>query len=163
MLALDRRRLGADDPQTLVTESALAHYLAGQGALDQAVETHRRVLAARERVLGQGSADTWRSMGDLAECLRAQGWHEEEEAVLRRLWVVYVRVHGERGEETLLQAEQVALCLARQEDYARAVQVALDVLLKRQAVLGVRHAQTQRAAELFRVYSERVAAVGLGK
>ena len=49
------------------------------------------------------------------------------------------------------------------EDYARAVQVALDVLLKRQAVLGVRHAQTQRVAELFRVYSEKVAAVGLGK
>lgn len=159
VLATDRRRLGDDDPETLATESLLAQYLFEQGALEQAADTHRRVLAARERVLNDGYAETWCSMVDLGECLRALGRYQEEEAVLRRLWAAYKRECGEWDEDTLLVGEKVALCLARQEDYARAEQVALDVMLKRQAALSAGHVQTQRAAELFRVYSERFRAV----
>ena len=58
VLAVSKRVLGAEHPDTLMTAGNLALSLSGQGKYDEAVAMQREVLAVKQRVLGAEHPDT---------------------------------------------------------------------------------------------------------
>jgi hypothetical protein len=86
VLAIRRRVLGAEHPDTLTSMSNLAHTLWTQGDYAGVRAIHEEVLAIRRRVLGAEHPDTLTSMDNLATTLKALGDHTgaralEEEAL----------------------------------------------------------------------------------
>jgi hypothetical protein len=57
VLAVRRRILGDDHPDTLTSRATLARLAARQGRRAEAVELYRQLLADRSRVLGAGHPD----------------------------------------------------------------------------------------------------------
>ena len=72
MLAVQRRILGEDHPDTLISMNNLALTLRSQGDLGAARELHEQVLAGRRRVLGEDHPATLASMANLAATLHEQ-------------------------------------------------------------------------------------------
>jgi hypothetical protein len=67
VLAVRRRVLGDDHPDTLTSRDCLAWLAARQGRRAEAVELYRQVLADRSRVLGAGHPDTQATRDELAQ------------------------------------------------------------------------------------------------
>jgi len=107
-LEVQRRTLGEDHPQTLVTISNLTAVLEGQGDLLGAMSLARYVFAARKQVLGEGHPDTLLSMKHLALML----WEQGDQYGARQLQRAYIdcleKVHGLMHERTLSAVLQLA-------------------------------------------------------
>ena len=73
MLAIRRRVLGPEHPDTLTSMNNLAETLRAQGDLAGARKLQEETLAICRRVLGPEHPDTLTSMNNLAMTLRAQG------------------------------------------------------------------------------------------
>ena len=72
VVAIHQRTLGAENPQTLTSQSNLGNVLFLQGKVAAAETLHRKVLAAREKVLGPAHPDTATSLNNLANTLQQQ-------------------------------------------------------------------------------------------
>ena len=73
VLAVRKRVLGDEHPDTLMTAGNLALSLSGQGQYDEAVAMEREVLAVKQRVLGADHPSTLTTAGDLASSFSRQG------------------------------------------------------------------------------------------
>ena len=69
VLAVRKRVLGAEHPDTLFTANKLALSLVRQGKHDEAEKMQREVLAVTKRVLGAEHPDTLRTASNLADWL----------------------------------------------------------------------------------------------
>jgi len=65
VLAVRKRVLGAEHPDTLTAAGNLAASLSDQGKYDEAEKIEREVLAVRKRVLGADHPETLTTAGDL--------------------------------------------------------------------------------------------------
>jgi tetratricopeptide (TPR) repeat protein len=67
-LALQKAKLGADHPDTLVSMNSLANSYAALGRHAEALKLHEETLTLRKTKLGTGHPDTLASMYNLACC-----------------------------------------------------------------------------------------------
>ena len=110
-LARQRRVLGEDHPDTLLSASNLAVSLRDVGETAAARELDEDTLARRRRVLGEDHPDTLPSANNLAISLRAVGETAaarelNEDTLARRR-----RVLGEDHPDTLRSANNLAISL----------------------------------------------------
>jgi hypothetical protein len=70
ILAIRRRVLGSDHPNTLSSMNSLAETREALGDLHGALELHEQTLTARRRVLGDDHPATQSSMNNLAQIRR---------------------------------------------------------------------------------------------
>jgi hypothetical protein len=80
---VQRRVLGPEHPNTLVTISNLALSLGGRSKHTEAGQLQRELLDVQRRVLGPEHPDTLTTMGNLASSLSGQGSGAEAEEMQR--------------------------------------------------------------------------------
>jgi tetratricopeptide (TPR) repeat protein len=146
VLAVRRRVLGPEDPDTLMTACNLANTLYSQGKRAGADTLYREVLEVQRRVLGPEHPDTLRTAGNLAAALDDQGKHAEAETLHREVLVVRQRVLGPEHPSTMTTAGNLAASLYSQGKYADAETMNREVLEVQRRVLGPEHPYTLSTA-----------------
>ena len=142
VLAVCRRVLGEEHPDTLTSMSNLAETLRAQGDLPRARGLQESVLAVRRRVLGEEHPDTLTSMNNLAGTLRAQGDLPGARGLQETVLAVCRRVLGEEHPDTLTSMNNLAESLVDQGDLPGARGLQETVLAVFCRVLGEEHPST---------------------
>ena len=141
-LAVQKRVLGEEHPNTLTAADNLAHTHSQQGKHAEAETLQVATLAVQKRVLGEEHPDTLTSAGNLAATYSRQGKHAEAETLQVATLAVAKRVLGEEHPSTLLFAHNLALTYSRQGKHAEAYAVHVAVLAAKKRVLGEEHPST---------------------
>lgn len=142
---LQRKVLGAEDPETLTSLSLMSVILLEEGHSAEAEKLQRETLAVRGRVLGPEHPDTVRSMSRLAGVLSQQGRNAEAEKLKREALAIERRVLGPEHPETLLLTNSLVSILWTQGDegrYDEAEKLQRDALPIERRVLGPEHPDT---------------------
>ena len=133
---INRERLGAEHPDTLITASILASVLGDQGKYEEAEEMNRRALEGYGKVLGAEHPYTLTSVANLATALRSQGKYEEAEKMNRRALEGYEKVLGAEHPDTLTSVGILATVLRSQGKYEEAEKMNRRALEGLEKVLG---------------------------
>jgi tetratricopeptide (TPR) repeat protein len=124
------------------------------GNYGEGVESARRALEARERVLGAEHPDTLSSVNNLACLLYRQGKYDEAEPLYRRALQTFERVLGAEHPNTLTSVNNLAFLLESQGKYEEAEPLYRRALEASKQVLGAEHPDTlisvNNLAELLR-------------
>jgi serine/threonine protein kinase/tetratricopeptide (TPR) repeat protein len=113
-VALYRRGLGDQHPNTLAAINDLGDELHNLGQYADAESAYREALQGRHRVLGPEHPDTILSIGDVGLALKAQGKFDEAEASYRQALQALRRVRGDDHPETLTALNNMASLLKQQ-------------------------------------------------
>lgn len=142
LIAVQRRVLGEEHPDTLTCGLNLANALWVQGKDDEAEQEYRKVLASSERVLGEEHPDSLACRMGWANALSSQGKDAEAEKLIREVIAIQERVLGVEHPETLTSRLTLANTLDDQGNYAGAAQENRAALAALERVLGAEHPTT---------------------
>lgn len=145
-LALYRKKLGDDHPNTLGAADDLANDLYWLGEYRLARELHEDTLARRRRLFGEDDRNTLTCACDLGVALRGLGEYRaarelDEDTLARRR-----RVLGEDHPDTLISAGGLANNFYALGEYGLARELHEDALVRRRRVLGDDHPLTLNSA-----------------
>lgn len=132
----------ADARENLDRRNSYATTLAHLGRLDEALETHRAVLAARRQLLGPDHPDTLVSRTNVGNALNALGRFEAALAEHRGVLSIRGRLFGRDHPDTLTSRDNVAMVLnnlGRQDEALAASREELAACVR---VLGAEHPDT---------------------
>lgn len=139
---IQRRVLGPESPETLVTMHHLALNLFGEGRYTEAEKSLRETLDIQRRVLGPDNLYRLLSMTSLANVLDGEGRYPEAEKLDRETLDIRRRVLGPEHSDTLSSMENLAQVLAKQGRYAEAEKLDRETLDIRRRVSGLQHPET---------------------
>src|SRR5271157_2474037 len=141
-LAITRKALGEDHPDTAGSYNNLAETLRAQGKYAEAEAMHRRALAITRKALGEDHPDTAGSYNNLAATLSAQGKYAEAEALHRRALAIRLKALGKDHPDTAGSYNNLAATLHDQGKYAEAEPMHRRALAIRLKALGADHPDT---------------------
>jgi tetratricopeptide (TPR) repeat protein len=141
-LAIRRRVLGGDHPDTATSLHNLAVDLDARGQYAEAEPLLREALAIRRRVLGVDHPDTAASLIELAFNLDARGQYAEAEPLLREALAICRRVLGDDHPQTATSLNNLARNLDARGKYSEAEPLLRQALEINRHVLGAEHADT---------------------
>jgi tetratricopeptide (TPR) repeat protein/predicted Ser/Thr protein kinase len=141
-LAIQRRVLGPNHPQTLRSMDDLVLNLNREGHYAEAEKLQRETLDLRLRDLGLQQPDTLKSMSSLAITLALEGRYAEAERLQRETLDLQRRVLGPEHPETLRSMNNLANTLNREGHYTDAERLQRETLNKQRRVLGPEHPET---------------------
>jgi tetratricopeptide (TPR) repeat protein len=141
-LALRRRLLGPDHPDTLIAMSELSNTLEGLGRPAEAEALDRERLAAYRRVHGPDHPDTLIAMGSLAYTLGELGRYGEAEELQRECLTASRRVNGPEHPDTLTAMSNLVSTLRGLGRYAEAEELSRQCLAVRRRLEGPEHPDT---------------------
>jgi len=141
-LDLQRRALGANNPQTLKTMSRLGRLAYVQGKYPEAESLVSQALAIQRRVLGSDHPDTLYSMNNLANVYYAQGKDAQAETLYNQTLQVRRRLLGPDHPETLFSMGSLATVYEEEGKYAQAEKLDSQTLEIERRVLGPEHQKT---------------------
>jgi non-specific serine/threonine protein kinase/serine/threonine-protein kinase len=141
-LAIRRRMLGEDHPDTLTSISETGLLMGAQGKLAEAEPYHREALDKRRLVLGDEHVDTLRSIHNLGALLQEQGKLKEAEPLYREALEKRRRILGEEHRDTLTSLSSMGYLLEALGEREQAGPYYREALEKRRRVLGDDHPHT---------------------
>ena len=144
-LALRRKVLGEQHPETADAYHSLALCLGIQGKHDEAAALLRKALVIDRKVLGERHPDTADVSSTLAECLNSQGKQDEALPLFQKVLDVRLEALGERHPATAQAYNNLAVCLARHGQHDRALSLARKALATYRLLLGEQHPETARS------------------
>jgi len=130
LLDVDRRVLGPEHPETLVSQFNLADVLLREGQVHEAGGLQRETLATRARVLGPENPDTLESQSNLAGILIREGHYAEAEKLARKTFEVQLRTLGLQDPDTVDTLRQLGRAMVYNHRYAEASKLFRDVIEK---------------------------------
>jgi tetratricopeptide (TPR) repeat protein len=142
VIALRRRVLGAEHPDTLTSMFNLANLLRQQKRFDEARKLGEETLEIRRRVLGSQHPDTLLSMGELAIVLCQQERLDDARKLLEEALPLQRRVLTAEHPDTLGSMHYLGYILLRQGQYAAACRLNEETLEIQRRVLGAAHSDT---------------------
>jgi tetratricopeptide (TPR) repeat protein len=142
VLAVHRKVLGAEHPDTASDCNLLAHNLSAQSKYAEAEKFFRQALTIRRRALGEEHPLTGGSYNNLALNLRTQGKYAEAEALFRQALALCRKVSGEEHSHTATCYANLALSLDDQDKFAEAEVAFGQALAITRKLLGEEHPQT---------------------
>ncbi|WP_327049459.1 tetratricopeptide repeat protein [Microbispora sp. NBC_01189] len=151
VLEVQRRALGAEHPDTLLTWRLTAETSGGLGRFEDAEKELRQVFAAQSKVLGADHPETLTTRYVIADVLDRQGRHEEAEREFREIreireaLTMQGRFSGEAHPKILAGWSGLAWAVLSQERYEESEREFRAVLAVRKRVLGPEHPDTLRA------------------
>jgi hypothetical protein len=138
-LAVRRRLLGGDHPDTLLSLHEVAWITAVQGRWADAETQYRDVLDARQRVLGEDHLDTLMTRHELGWAIANQGRGTEAEPILREVLATRLQRLGADHPRTLATRHELAWIAADAGQWAPAEAQYRQVLDAQRRVLGPDH------------------------
>ena len=131
LMAMQRRVLGADHPDTVATESELAFTLCERkNTCDEGVRMNQEVLAKQKRILGPEHRYTLVTMDNLALNLAVVGRLAEAEKLQKDALDIQLRVFGPENLSTInamLNLGEIQRDLGRFEDAKKQLSQALEI------------------------------------
>jgi len=146
-IQIQQRVLGAQDPQTLTTQSHLASVMSDQGQLAEAEKLQRATIATRRKVMGKDDAENFDAMTALAATLDDEGKTVEAEQLDRTAVAGLKKATGPESAQTLLAMSNLAEVLEDEGQLQEAEQLDRETFDTRRRVLGAEHPQTLRSEE----------------
>ena len=144
-LDLQRRLLGAKNPETLKTMERLGYLSLLQGKYPEAETVFGNALEIQRRVLGPEYPDTLKSMDDLVIVYREQGKYPQAEALGTQVLDIRRRTLGPEHPDTLASMSSLTTVYREQGKYAQAEALSSQTLEIRRRVLGPDHPDTLRS------------------
>jgi len=141
-VAIRRRVLGDDHPDTLVSLCNMGQLLVAQGKLAEAEPYFHQTLQGFRLVLGDEHPETLRSIANLGGVLQKQGKLKEAEAHYREAMEKLRRVLGDENADTLSTISNLGLLLQEQNRLSEAEPYWSEALRTRRHVLGDEHPAT---------------------
>ena len=141
-LYLQRRALGAENPQTLKTMNRLGRTAEHQGKYPEAEGLLGQALAIQRRLLGPEHPDTLASMNNLALVYNDEGKYAQAEALYGQTLEIKRRVLGPEHPDTLTSMHNLAIVYYREGKYPQAEALYSQILEIRRRVLGPEHPDT---------------------
>ncbi len=141
-LDLDRRVLGAENPETLKTMSRLGTTARLQGKYPEAEALLGKALATQRRVLGPEHPVTLGSMNDLASVYQEEGKYPQAEALHSQVLEIRRRVLGPEHPDTLKSMHNLGLIYEDEGKYPQAEALDTQTLEFERRVLGPEHPST---------------------
>ena len=124
-LESQRKLLGEERVQTLITKQGLGRLYLDQGEFDKAEPLLVEAVEGRRRVLGKEHSDTLTSMDDLAQLMVAQNKHVEAEALFRECLALREVKHPDRW-MTFRTRSLLGTALLGQKKFAEAEPFIID-------------------------------------
>ncbi|MGD3105708.1 FxSxx-COOH system tetratricopeptide repeat protein [Streptomyces sp. YGL11-2] len=134
--------LGPEAPRTLSSRHNLGCVLALLGRYEEALVTHREVLAYRERELRARHYLTLNAGAAHARTLRLLGRYRDAGSSQELNARLHLQVMGPHTPQTLRSEHDLALCLRRSGEPARAGELMADLVERSRRVQGPRHPET---------------------
>jgi CHAT domain-containing protein/tetratricopeptide (TPR) repeat protein len=142
VLAVRRKILGEEHPDTATGYNNLAYNLNAQGKYAAAEEGFLKALAIRRKALGEDHPDTAGSYTNLAANQIAQGKYAEAEEGHRKALAIYCKILGEEHPNTATSYNTLASNQNAQGKYAAAEESYRKALAIRRKILGEDHLDT---------------------
>ncbi len=142
VVALRRRALGDDHPETLAAQSDLGLVYHTTGNLAEAESIYRDVLERARRALGDEQRHTLTAFSNLAMLYGQSGKLAEAEPLLREALSYRRRALGDDHADTLILMNNLAGLLQWQKKLPEAEQLFRQVLDARRRTLGDDHPET---------------------
>ena len=144
-LDLQRRVLGAKNPETLKTMALLGNIAILQGKYPEAERVLGQTLEMQRRVLGLEHLDTLKSMSDLGSVLRQEGKYPQAEALDSEVIDIQRRILGPEHPDTLASMASLASVCRNEGKYQQAETLSNQILQIRRRVLGPDHPDTLKS------------------
>lgn len=141
-LAIQRRLLGAENPETLWSQSQLGYVYEGLGKYADGEKVLRQTLESQERILGAHHSQTLATAEMLAENISQQGKLVDAEALFRRVLADQQKTLGPDHAATLRSMLNLAQDLRAQGRYGEAESLGRQTLAMTSQRLGQDHPQT---------------------
>jgi tetratricopeptide (TPR) repeat protein/predicted Ser/Thr protein kinase len=141
-LALQRRALGAGNPDTLYTLNVLGYTAMDMGKYPEAETLLSQSLASWRRMSGDANPGTLGAMNNLASVYENQGKYGQAEALDKQALEILRRTYGLEHHKTLDTMNNLALVYADQAKYAQAEALDSQILEIRRRDLGPEHPDT---------------------
>jgi tetratricopeptide (TPR) repeat protein len=119
-LAIDKKSLGADHPDTAQSLNNLAALYHRQGHYDQAEPLYQRALEIDENSLGADHPATATALNNLAEVYRNQHHYDRAEPLYQRAIAIREKALGPDDPDTAVTLNNLALLYDSQGHYERA-------------------------------------------
>jgi non-specific serine/threonine protein kinase/serine/threonine-protein kinase len=145
ILAIRRRVLGTQHPDTLVSMTNLASTLDNERQYLEAERLQRETIEIQRRVLGPEKPETLGSMNNLAFSLERQHLYAEAESLYKEALQIQRRVLGPDHPITLLSMDNLADTLAERKKYAESERLYRETVDGRRRALGPDHPDTARS------------------
>jgi tetratricopeptide (TPR) repeat protein len=145
VLAVRRKVLGEEHPDTARSYNNVAYTLKAQGRYREAEEGFKKALAICRKVLGEEHPDTANGYNNVAFNLDARGRHKEAEEGFRKALAIRRKVLGEEHSQTAQSYNNLAANLKLQGQYAQAAEGYQKALSLYRKVLGEEHPDTALA------------------
>ena len=142
VLETEKKVLGSEHPDTLVSMSNLASTYWNQGRWEEAETLEVQVLESRKRVLGAEHPDTLTSMSNLALTYGNQGQWEEAESLEVQVLETRKRVLGAEHPDTVTSMGNLASTCKKQGRWEEAETLEVQAMETRKRVLGAEHPNT---------------------
>jgi tetratricopeptide (TPR) repeat protein len=141
-LAMRRKVLGEDHPDTATSYNNLAYDLDAQGKYAEAQPLFEKALAINKKALGESHPDTAAFYNNLASNLRAQGKSAEAQPLHEKALAIRRKALGEDHSDTAASYNSLALDLHAQGMYGEAQPLFEKALAIRRKALGEDHPAT---------------------
>jgi tetratricopeptide (TPR) repeat protein/tRNA A-37 threonylcarbamoyl transferase component Bud32 len=135
-LAINRRILGDEHPETLNSINNMGVLLQDQGKYDEAEVYFRKVLESSRHALGDEHRDTLRSINNMGAILNAQGKYDEAETHFTEALAINRRILGDEHPSTLGSINNMGGLLWSQGKYDEAKPYFAEALETRRRILG---------------------------
>jgi serine/threonine protein kinase/tetratricopeptide (TPR) repeat protein len=146
-LALRRRVLGDNHPDTLSTMEDLAWFYREDGAFGKAEAFQLHIYTQRRRALGENHPQTLTALGGLAWLYEDQGKYAQAEADFANALEAKRRVLGPEHPETLDMMKGLAQVYTDEGKYTKAEPLYVNLLAAERRVLGEEHPDTLTIAQ----------------
>ncbi|HEX6903075.1 MAG TPA: serine/threonine-protein kinase [Thermoanaerobaculia bacterium] len=143
-LAMRRKFLGEEHPDTAVTYSELGRALFDQGLLDEAEAHTRAALEIRRKTLGAIHHETATSMSDLGLLLRYRGDRAGAEKLFRETLEVTIKSSGPQHPDVAMSLTNLARTINERGDHKTAEAMFREALAIGQASLARDHPANSR-------------------
>jgi CHAT domain-containing protein/tetratricopeptide (TPR) repeat protein len=145
VLAVRRKVLGEEHPDTAYSYNNLAYSVENQGRYKEAEEGYQKALGIYRKVFGEEHPDTAASYNNVAFNLNAQGRYQEAQEGHQKALAIRRKVLGEEHPETAQSYNNVAFNLEAQGRYKDAQELYQKALAIRRKVLGEEHFKTAQS------------------
>ncbi|KAG4431135.1 hypothetical protein IFR05_013384 [Cadophora sp. M221] len=141
-LEIEKKELGADHPDTLISMANLASTYRNQGRWEKAEKLELQVMETRKTKLGADHPDTLSSIANLASTFRKQGrWEEAEKLQLEVMETSKTKL-GADHPHTLSSMANLAATYRSQGRWEEAEKLELQVMKTSKTKLGADHPDT---------------------
>jgi tetratricopeptide (TPR) repeat protein len=161
VLAIRKKVLGDNHPDTATSLNNLALLYKSQGRYSEAEPLYQQALAIRKQQLGDNHPDTATSLNNLAELYRVQGRYSEAEPLFKEALAISKKQLGDNHPSTATSLNNLATLYYSQGRYSEAEPLYKEALAISKKQLGDNHPDTATSlnnlALLYRVqgrYSE---------